>query len=177
MIFDIRLHLDFAFSPRKDLVRMSERSEKLAAYVRQFKENKPTADEATVRRHRTLDEGFERLQEELKSEFAKQVEELNHEPGCADFLVCKFSNVEPGVYRTDDSDSHVSVKFDPPKRAVTITCDRPTKLKYIIEVRLTNDETSWYFAAGENKKDLSSCGERVDWVVEKALYALVGIGA
>ena len=44
-------------------------------------------------------------------------------------------------------------------------------------MKLKNDVTDWYFAAGENKKDLSTCGKNLDWIVDKALYALFGVQA
>lgn len=158
---------------------MSNRSQRLAGYVRQFKERQPEADKATVIRNEILNNGFAELRDTLKNEFQKQVDELNHEPGCADFLVCKFSGIESGVYRTDENDSHLTVKFDSATRTATITCDKPTKFKYFVEVRLTTNETGFYFAAGEKKNDLSSyCAQNdVSWIVDKALYALVGIEA
>jgi len=44
----------------------------------------------------------------------------------------------------------------------------------LFEVRLNSTETTWYHVAGEKKSDLSAITS-VDWIVEKALYALFGL--
>jgi hypothetical protein len=174
MLFSLTVRLNFDFERRHTV---SQSSQKLAAYVRQFRANRPIEDAATVIRNRILDEGFARLRDDLKSELEKQVEELNQEAGCGDALVCRFTDKESGVFRTDDSESFVSVKFDSAKRTVAIACDKPLKFKHFVEVRLVNDGTAWWFVAGENKKNLAGCGDSFAWLAQKALYALYDVEA
>ena len=56
-----------------------------------------------------------------------------------------------------------------------ITCEKPVKFGYLIEVRLVSAETHWYYVAGEKKNELAACNDQIDWIVEKALYALFSI--
>jgi len=154
---------------------MSERSQRLAAYARQFLSNQPLANEANINRNRLLDEGFLRLKESMRLEFEAQTEEFNREPGCGNVLVCNFSNDKSSVSRMDDPESQLLIQFDPHIRMVSIKCERPVKLTFYVGVKLTTNETNWYYVAGEKKTELSPCNDRVDWVVDKALYALFGV--
>lgn len=49
------------------------------------------------------------------------------------------------------------------------------KFRYFIGVRLNNSETDWYYAVGEKTSEMAPCRDKVDWIVDKALYALFGI--
>ncbi len=172
MFFDFHVSCGFGF----ERLRMSKRSETLANYVRQFKERQPAQDAATVIRNRLLDEGYARLQADVKAECEKQADELNGEAGCAGALVCRFSGNDSGVFRTDDA-ACLSVKWDAPKRSVTLICEKPTKFKYIVEVKLTNNETNWYFAAGPDRKSLTAINNQIDWIIDKGLFALFDVEA
>jgi len=171
MVLDLHFRFDWGRP------RMSERSQKLAGYANHFLKNQPLANEANANRNRILNEGFSRLRSDLRGEFAAQVDELNHEPACGNVLICRFSGEKQGVYRIDDEESILSIEFDPHLRIVKITCDKPVKFDYFIEVGLTNDETRWYYKGGEKKKELAPCGEKVDWIVDRSLYALFGVRA
>lgn len=170
----VRFNYDFSLSPER--LKMSDRSEKLATYARRYMENKPQADAATLKRNEILDEGFKRLKAQLISEIEKQVDDFAHEAGCANYLVRRLSGDEPSVYQSNDADSFLRFKFDAPKRQVTIVCDKPTKFKHLIEVRLTNNQTSWYLAEGKSSKELNSTNDViVPTLVENGLFALFGV--
>lgn len=154
---------------------MSQRSERLAAYVRQSLGDPKLANEANVNRNRLLNEGFLRLREDIRKAFETQIDELQHEPGCASALLPNFSGDKWEVIRLDDHDLRLAIRFDSADRTASIKCDKPTKFGYYAQVKLNTAETGWYYAAGEKKNDLSPCNDRVDWLVEKALYALFGV--
>ena len=106
---------------------MSQRSQQLAAYARQFLESQPVNDAASLNRNRLLDEGFTRLSDDIKSEFEKQTDELNHEPACGNVLICRFTDGKPGVFHVNRPD--LSVKFDAPLRLITIDCEQPGQIQ------------------------------------------------
>jgi hypothetical protein len=168
MIFELNLRLEWG-------PQMSHRSEKLARYVRQSLTNQPSANEANVNRNRLLDEGFLRLREDIRREFEAQIDELKREPDCGNSLLCSFSGEKWSVFRIDDKGLSLSIKFDSHERMVSIKSERPTKFSFYIKVDLVNSETDWYYSVGEKKSELSSSKKQVDWIVEKALYALFGV--
>jgi hypothetical protein len=170
MLFELTVRFNFDF----ERLQMSKHSEKLAEHARRFRTNRPIEDQATILRNKILDDGFARLRDDLRNEFVKQVDELNGEPGCANLLVCRSSENELTVSHTGEDDLSLFVTFDSPKRLVTITCEKPTKIRYFVEVRLVPDNTRWYFVFGEKKNDLASCGDNFVWLVNKALDALFG---
>ncbi|MGB6874705.1 MAG: hypothetical protein WBD87_01595 [Candidatus Acidiferrales bacterium] len=169
------LHVRFRFSLREK--GMSQRSQRLAECAKRFLKNQPVADAASLNRKQFLDEGFRRLSEDVRAEFEKQTDELNHEPACGNVLICRFSDGQPGIFHKDRPELSLSVKFDAPLRLITIECETPVKFKYFIGVKLNGDETSWYYTAGEKKTDLAPCRNQVDWIVDKALNALFGNAA
>jgi hypothetical protein len=154
---------------------MSERSQSLAAYARQFLQGRPLTDAAILNRKQLLDEGFSRLQNVLKQEFETQVDEFNNEPGTGCTLVCRFDD-QPTVFRKNGETVGLTLKFDSLQRTIAIDCQEPKKFHHIIEVKLNSAETSWYYVAGHKKNELGSIGEDgVGLLVEKSLFALFGV--
>ncbi len=166
---------DWTSTPQPGGASMSQRSQTLAAHAKQFLENQPEHDAATLRRNHLLDEGFARLSSDIRTEFEKQTDELNHEPDCGNVLICRFVDGRPGVFHVIRPELFLSVKFDAPLRLITIECEHPIKFKRFIGVKLYDNETGWYYAWGEKKSELVSCDDQVDWLVNDALYALFGV--
>jgi hypothetical protein len=153
---------------------MSERSQRLASHARQFDKTQPAADAANVNRNRMLNEGFARLRDKIEQEFRTQVDEFNGEPDRGTTLACRFFEDKLEVVKVDDAESVVSVHSDSHLRTAEIVCNTVIKFGYLFEVRLNSTETTWYHVAGEKKSDFSAITS-VDWIVEKALYALFGL--
>jgi hypothetical protein len=169
------LTFDFHFRIGRSSPDMSQRSSKLASYIRRELINKPQADEAMLRRNRILDEGFSRLHEQIIKEFEKQLEELQHEPDCGSALFWHYSDGAGQLRRADNGDL-VTVRFDRDTRIVSFKCEKPLKLSYFIEVRLNPTETNFYYVAGEKKSDLDPTNETiVQVIVEKYFYALFNV--
>jgi hypothetical protein len=154
---------------------MSQRSAKLAAYVQQALKQKPS-DEAMLKRNQILDDGFFNLKQNLKSEFESQIEELRKEPGCANVLFASLSGESWEIKRLDDHECVASIKFDSRKRSIAVKSEKPLVFTYFVEVHLNNNETSYYYQAGEKKKDLGPTNHHVTaYLADKILYALFGV--
>jgi hypothetical protein len=154
---------------------MSKRSETLAAYVHQALKQKPS-DEAMLKRNGMLDEGFMKLKQNLKSEFESQIDDLRREPDCGNLLFASLSGESWEIKRLDDHDCVISVKFDSHKRSIAVKSEKPIVFTYFVEVHLNNNETSYYYQAGEKKKDLGQINERVaEYLADKCLCALFGV--
>jgi len=178
MLLDVRFRINFNFgSFGFGRPQMSRRSEMLAGYARRAKANQPQQNEVAILRNRLLDDGFQRLREDLKTAFEQQIDEFHKEPDCADTLKLE-SMGENGfsVQKRDDAESKIDVKCDAGKRSVAISCKRPTKFTHFIEVMLNSNETGTYLYQGESRKDKDmSVTSDVDWIVSKALLALYGV--
>jgi len=153
--------------------RVTVKSKQLAAYAKKFAVNRAAADEACVKRNRILDDAFSQLQKDVICEFDAQINDLNQEPDCAGVLT--FTKDQLEVYRADDRNVCISIKFDAPARIVTLKCSNPVKFKRLISVRLNNDETNWHYVVGETTESLSPCKQQIDWIVDQGLYALFGV--
>lgn len=154
---------------------MSKQSETLAAYVRQALKQKPS-DEAMLKRNSMLDDGFMRLKQNLKSEFESQIDELRREPDCGNLLLASLSGDGWEIKRLDEHECAISIKFDSQKRSIAVKSEKPLVFTYFVEVHLNSNETSYYYQAGEKKKDLGPINDRVAaYLADKCLYALFGV--
>ena len=160
----VSLHFDCGVSP------MSERSLRLAKGFEQSKERQAVADAAGLQRNKVLDEGFSRMRTELKNSLKRLCDELTHEPEIGELLVCKFSDEKAEITRTDTG-SVLTVNFDPFHHSAILICDKRAKFRYVIEVKPTTNDSSWWYA----DVDGSSIRISLDWVAEKSLSALLGV--
>jgi hypothetical protein len=154
---------------------MSDRSARIAACAKKFLREKPIADATCIKRNQLLDEGFQRLSNDVKADFANLVGELNQEE-CGNVFVCSFSDAD-GKIGYKNQPECLCLKFDKSARLITIQCDAPIVFKYFMSVRLrlASGETSWYYVAGKKENELNGCRNDINVIVNEAMYALVGV--
>jgi hypothetical protein len=154
---------------------MTERSQKLARYIRKQRES--TNLEQQVNQDQLLETGFALLRDDLAREFHKQIEDVNSEPACINTLGSSFSNKESQVFKIGEEGKGLTVDFNKDERTAEIKGKEPVKFYYFVRVRLAKDGGNWCYAGGENKEDLAPVTGKLDTIVEKALFALFGVQA
>src|ERR1700730_977446 len=152
---------------------MSERSKKLAHYIRRAKERQSTATQNN--QDEVLNKGFAFLKIDIEREFHNQISDVNHEPGCSGTFGCQFSDVGSHVFKTGDQDRGLTTDFNPDKRTAEIKGKEPSNFYYFIQVKFAKDESNWCYVGGENISKLEPISCKLDTVVEAALFALFGI--
>jgi hypothetical protein len=152
---------------------MSERSKKLAHYVRRAKERQSTTSQDN--QDELLDKGFAFLKIDIEREFHDQISDVNHEPGCSGTFGCAFSDSGSRVFKIRDQDRGLTIDFNPDERTAEIKGKEPINFYYFIQVKLAKDETKWCYVGGENIAELAPISCRLDTIVEEALFALFGI--
>ena len=152
---------------------MSERSKKLAHYVRGAKERQSTTSQDN--QDEVLDKGFAFLKIDIEREFHNQISDVNHEPGCSGTFGCAFSDKGSLVFKIGDQDRGLTIDFNPDERTAEIKGKEPINFYYFIRVKLAKDETKWCYLGGENIAELAPISCKLDTVVEEALFALFGI--
>jgi len=156
-------------------VSMSERSKKLARFIRRSRCPQPKTKREN--QNELLDKGYGYLKIDVEREFHNQIDDVNQEPGCASSLGGAFVNGNSHVFKIGAEDKGLTIEFDPDKRALEIKGQGPIKFFYFIQVRLSQDGTTWGYAGRENNAELAPISCKLDAVVEKALFALFGIEA
>ncbi len=154
---------------------MSERSKKLAHYVRRAKELQSTRSHDN--QVELLDRGFGFLKIDIECEFHNQINDVNHEPGCSGTFGCAFSDKGSHVFKVGGEDGGLAIYFNSVERIAEIKGEEPIHFYYFVQVKLAKDETKWCYAGGENKEEPVPLTGRLDTVVEKALFALLGVEA
>jgi hypothetical protein len=152
---------------------MSERSKRLAHYVRRARELQSTRGHDN--QVQLLDKGFAFLRIDIEREFHNQISDINHEPGCGSTFGCTFSDRESRVFTIGDEDRGLRICFNPEERTAEIKGEEPIHFYYFIQVKLAKDETKWCYVGGEDIAALSPISCKLDTVVEEALFALFGI--
>jgi hypothetical protein len=152
---------------------MSERSKKLAHYIRRAKERQSKTSQDN--HNELLDKGFAFLKIDIEREFHNQISDVNHEPGCGGTFGCAFSDKESRVFKIGDEERGLTIDFNPDERTAEIKGKEPINFYYFIQVKVAKDETKWCFAGGENSAELAPISCKLDTVVEDALFALFGI--
>ena len=152
---------------------MSERSKKLAHYIRRAKERQSTATHNN--QDEVLNKGFAFLKIDIEREFHNQISDVNQEPGCSGTFGCQFSDVGSHVFKMVDQDRGLTIDFNPDERTAEIKGKEPINFYYFIQVKLAKDETKWCYVGGENIAELAPISCKLDTVVEEALFALFGI--
>jgi hypothetical protein len=152
---------------------MSERSKKLAHYIRRAKERQSTTSQDN--QDELLDKGFAFLRIDIEREFHDQISDVNHEPGCIGTFGCAFSDKGARVFKIGDQDRGLTIDFNPDERTAEIKSKEPINFYYFIQVKLAKDETKWCFVGGETIGELAPISCKLDTVVEEALFALCGI--
>jgi hypothetical protein len=152
---------------------MSERSKKLAHYIRRAKERQSTATHNN--QDEVLNKGFAFLKIDIEREFHNQISDVNQEPGCSGTFGCQFSDVGSHVFKMVDQDRGLTIDFNPDERTAEIKGKEPINFYYFIQVKLAKDETKWCYVGGENIAQLAPISCKLDAVVEEALFALFGI--
>jgi hypothetical protein len=151
---------------------MSERSKKLAHYIRRAKERQSTASQEN--QDELLDKGFAFLKIDIEREFHNQISDVNHEPGCIGTFGCAFSDKGSRVFKIVDQDGGLTIDFNRAERTAEIKGKEPINFYYFIQVKLAKDETKWCYVGGENIAELAPINCKLDTVVEEALFALFG---
>jgi hypothetical protein len=154
---------------------MSERSKKLAHYIRRAKERQSTTSQNN--RVDLLDKGFAFLKIDLEREFHNQINDVNHEPGCVGTFGCAFSSQGARVFKVRDEEGGLTIDFNPDERTAEIKGKEPINFYYFIQTKLAKDETKWCCVGGEKRTELAPINCKLDIVVEQALLALCGIDA
>jgi hypothetical protein len=152
---------------------MSERSKKLAHYIRRAKERQSTT--SPDNHDELLDKGFAFLKIDLEREFHDQINDVNHEPGCGGTFGCAFSDKRSRVFKIGDEDGGLTIDFNPSERTAEIKGKEPINFCYFIQVKLARDKTKWCCSGGEKSTELAPINCKLDAVVEEALLALCGI--
>jgi hypothetical protein len=152
---------------------MSERSKKLAHYIRRAKERKSTTGQDN--HEELLDKGFAFLKIDLEREFHNQISDVNHEPGCVDTFGCAFSGQGSRVFKIGDEEGGLTIDFNPDERTAEIKGKEPINFYYFIQVKLAKDRTKWCCSGGEKGTNLAPINCKLDSIVEEALLALYGI--
>ncbi len=152
---------------------MSERSKKLAHYIRRAKERQSTTSHDN--QDELLDKGFAFLKIDIEREFHNQISDVNHEPGCIGTFGCAFSDKGSRVFKIVDQDNGLTIDFNPAERTAEIKSKEPINFYYFIQVKVAKDETKWCYVGGEKNAELAPISCKLDTVVEEALFALFGI--
>jgi hypothetical protein len=152
---------------------MSERSKKLAHYVRRAKERQSTTSQDN--QDGLLDKGFAFLKIDIEREFHNQISDVNHEPGCGGTFGCQFSDKGSRVFKNGDQDRGLTIDFNPNERTAEIKGKEPINFYYFIQVKLAKDESKWCYVGGANISKLTPISCKLDTIVEEALFALFGI--
>jgi len=152
---------------------MSERSKKLAHYIRRAKERQSTTSQDN--HGDLLDKGFAFLKIDIEREFHNQISDVNQEPGCSGTFGCAFSDGGSRVFKNGAQDRGLTIDFNPDERTAEIKGKEPINFYYFIQVKLAKDETKWCYVGGENTAELAPISCKLDTVVEEALFALFGI--
>ncbi len=152
---------------------MSERSKKLAHYIRRAKERQSTTGHDN--QDELLDKGFSFLKIDIEREFHNQISDVNQEPGCNGTFGCAFSDKGSRVFKNVDQDKGLTIDFNPAERTAEIKGKEPINFYYFIQVKVAKDETKWCYVGGENIAELAPISCKLDTVVEEALFALFGI--
>lgn len=156
-------------------IPMSERSNKLAHVIRRARGRQPEAEQDN--HDELLHKGFAFLKIDLAREFHSQINDVNREPGCTDTLGCAFADKESRVFKIGEEDKGLTIDFNPDERTAEIKGKEPIKFYYFIQVRLTQNATTWTYVGGENYGVLAPIRGKLDTIVEKALFALFGVEA
>ena len=154
---------------------MSERSKKLAHYIRRAKERQSTATHNN--QDEVLNKGFAFLKIDIEREFHNQIGDVNQEPGCSGTFGCQFSDVGSHVFKMGDQDRGLTIDFNPDERTAEMKGKEPINFYYFIQTKLAKDETKWCCVGGEKRTELAPINCKLDIVVEQALLALCGIDA
>jgi hypothetical protein len=154
---------------------MSELSEKLAPYVLRAKAHQSGTKQESC--DEVLDTGFALLKADLAREFHTQIDEINGEPGCTGTLGSAFVDKGSRVFRFAEEDKGLAIDFSPENRTVEIKGKEPIEFYYLIQVCLAKDETTWRYDGGKSTAELTPITDKLDTVVEKALFALFGVEA
>jgi hypothetical protein len=152
---------------------MSDRSKKLAHYVRRAKELQSTKSHDN--QVELLDKGFAFLKIDIEREFHEQINDINHEPGCNGTFGCAFSDRGSHVFKIGDEHRRLTIHFNPEERTAEIKGEEPIHFYYFIRVKLAKDVTKWCYLGGESIAELAPISCKLDTIVEKALFALFGI--
>jgi hypothetical protein len=153
---------------------MSERSKKLAHYIRRAKEYQSTINGDN--HDELLDKGFAFLKIDLEREFHNQINDVNHEPSCTGAFCCSFADKGSRVFKTGEENRGLTIDFNPNDRTAIIKGKEPISFYYFIQVKLAKDETKCFYAGGENIGEPAPISRKLDSIVEEALFALLGIG-
>ena len=78
-------------------VQMSERSKKLARFIRRARGRQPATEQDN--QGELLDKGFAFLKIDIAREFHNQIIDVNSEPGCTGTLGSAFTNDESRVFK------------------------------------------------------------------------------
>jgi len=97
---------------------MSERSKKLAHYIRRAKERQSTTGHDN--QDELLDKGFSFLKIDIEREFHNQISDVNQEPGCNGTFGCAFSDKGSRVFKNVDQDKGLTIDFNPAERTAEI---------------------------------------------------------
>jgi hypothetical protein len=154
---------------------MSERSKKLARCIRRARGC--SAETKQDNRDELLDKGFAYLKIDLASEFHNQIIEVNHEPGCVGTLGSTFTDKESSAFKIGEEYKGLSIRFDPNERTAEIKGREPVAFYYLIQVRLSQDQTTWSYAGTGRDGEPVPIRGKLDNLVEKALFALFGVDA
>src|SRR5260370_10353375 len=97
---------------------MSERSKKLAHYIRRAKERQSTTGHDN--QDELLDKGFAFLKIDIEREFHNQISDVNQEPGCSATFGCAFSDKGSHVFKIVDQNKGLTIDFNPSERTAEI---------------------------------------------------------
>ncbi len=152
---------------------MSERSKKLAHCIRRAKEYQSGSRD---NHNELLDRGLAFLKIDLEREFHNQINDVNHEPSCAGTFCCAFTDKGSGVLKNGEEHRGLTIDFDPGKRTAIIKGKDPINFYYFIQVIVAKDGMQCFYAGGRNSKELAPMSDKLDSIVEEALFALSGVG-
>jgi hypothetical protein len=180
---------------------MTERSEKLARYIREAKESKSKKQsqskkdqaEKNGKAHpqpnhngnpnekqdddALLEKGFAQLKNNLAREFHNQIEDVNGEPGCMQTLGSRFDDEDSCVFKLDAEEKGLKVEFHPDEHSVEIKGQQPVEFYYFIQVKLNPECGKWAYVGGADKNKLEIITGNLDEVVSKSIFALFGVEA
>lgn len=156
-------------------VQMSERSKKLASYIRRTRTLH--AETQQDNQDDVLDKGFAFLKIDIAREFHDQIKDLNHEPGCMGTLGSAFASTESHVFKIGEEDKGLTISFNSKDRSVEINGRKPIRFYYLVQVRLCPDGMTWGYVGGEDNAHLVPIRCKLDTIVEKGLFALFDVEA
>ena len=146
---------------------LSDHSRRMAERFKEKHKNEGISAEAALEGKKILDEGFQRLRDDLAAALRRQIDELNAEPEIGNILVGLFETKDWVIVRSDLGEK-MEISFDRTLHKAQIKLDQPVKIREEIEVKLTPAHLWWY--ADKKEKPIS-----VNELSVKLLEALLGI--